>query len=181
MFRFTCILSASLSGLICFPHGIAYFNVIAGGAVNGYKCLAGSNLDWGQDLFGLQEWRKAHPLETPFYVAYHGAFDSRLVVASDRLPESCKHFSQLTPDMLAEAAKVDRYWIAISETFLQGMPGTILYADGSIFVLTQGEMSAFSQLNVVGRAGYSIKIFHVDRRDVTPTASAHSGRFRLAR
>lgn len=35
------------------PHYLAYFNELAGGPKNGYRCLLDSNLDWGQDLPGL--------------------------------------------------------------------------------------------------------------------------------
>ncbi len=38
---------------IC-PHYLAYFNELVGGPDNGYKYLADSNLDWGQDLKGLK-------------------------------------------------------------------------------------------------------------------------------
>lgn len=36
-----------------FPHGISYFNEWIGGPANGWKYLADSNVDWGQDLRGL--------------------------------------------------------------------------------------------------------------------------------
>ena len=35
------------------PHYLAYFNELAGGPSRGYRLLADSNLDWGQDLKGL--------------------------------------------------------------------------------------------------------------------------------
>lgn len=37
-----------------YPYHLAYFNEIAGGSGNGWKWLADSNLDWGQDLIGLK-------------------------------------------------------------------------------------------------------------------------------
>ena len=42
------------SALMIFPHYLTYFNEIAGGPANGYKCLIDSNIDWGQDLPGLK-------------------------------------------------------------------------------------------------------------------------------
>ena len=39
-----------ISVLIQYPYFIAYFNEAAGGPENGYKYVADSNLDWGQDL-----------------------------------------------------------------------------------------------------------------------------------
>src|SRR5205807_2784166 len=39
------------------PHGyLTYFNAIAGGPEGGYRWLADSNLDWGQDLPRLAHW-----------------------------------------------------------------------------------------------------------------------------
>ena len=38
------------------PDYLAYFNQIAGGPDNGYKYLADSNLDWGQDLKRLKAY-----------------------------------------------------------------------------------------------------------------------------
>ena len=37
-----------------FPHYLAYFNELAGGPLNGWRSLADSNIDWGQDLPGLK-------------------------------------------------------------------------------------------------------------------------------
>src|SRR5262249_20418862 len=45
------------------PHYLAYFNELAGGPGNGYKCLVDSNLDWGQDLRGLKEYMDAHGID----------------------------------------------------------------------------------------------------------------------
>lgn len=58
-------------GLRIYPHYLAYFNQIAGGPANGYRWLVDSNLDWGQDLKGLAEYRRQHPAES-FYLCYFG-------------------------------------------------------------------------------------------------------------
>jgi hypothetical protein len=39
-----------------YPNYIAFFNQFVGGPSNGYKYLADSNLDWGQDLKPLKKW-----------------------------------------------------------------------------------------------------------------------------
>ena len=58
------------------PHYLAFFNAAAGGPSNGYRLLADSSLDWGQDLPGLARWidarRAAGEINTPFYLAYFG-------------------------------------------------------------------------------------------------------------
>jgi Flp pilus assembly protein TadD len=44
------------SAINIYPHFLAYFNELAGGARNGHRVLLDSNLDWGQDLKGLKAW-----------------------------------------------------------------------------------------------------------------------------
>jgi hypothetical protein len=57
------------------PHHLAFFNVLAGGPRYGHEHLLHSNLDWGQDLTYLIQWRHENPNVRPFYVAYYGFVD----------------------------------------------------------------------------------------------------------
>lgn len=52
-----------LSSSLIYPHYLAYFNELIGGAKNGHKVLLDSNLDWGQDLKGLKSWMDARRVE----------------------------------------------------------------------------------------------------------------------
>ncbi|MEY2881347.1 MAG: hypothetical protein RLZZ15_3727 [Verrucomicrobiota bacterium] len=54
------------------PHYLAYFNALAGGPANGWRHLADSSLDWGQDLPGLKTWLDANARAEPAYLAYFG-------------------------------------------------------------------------------------------------------------
>ena len=47
------------------PNYLAYFNQLAGGPSQGYKHLADSSLDWGQDLPALKRWLDAEGLQRP--------------------------------------------------------------------------------------------------------------------
>lgn len=49
------------ASLFAAPHGLAYFNAIAGGARGGDAWLLDSNYDWGQHDGALREWLRAHP------------------------------------------------------------------------------------------------------------------------
>ncbi len=44
------------SSIKVFPHYLPYFNILAGGPGNGYKCLTRVNSDLGQDLKGLAKY-----------------------------------------------------------------------------------------------------------------------------
>ncbi|MFB3892154.1 MAG: ArnT family glycosyltransferase [Phycisphaerae bacterium] len=64
------------------PNYLPYFNLLAGGSSNGYKHLADSSVDWGQDLPGLKKWLDDHDCTMPApgqrpkaYFAYFGAAD----------------------------------------------------------------------------------------------------------
>lgn len=55
------------------PHYLAYFNALNGGPTQGYRHLADSSLDWGQDLPGLARWIEDEAdSEKPIYLAYFG-------------------------------------------------------------------------------------------------------------
>lgn len=47
------------------PHYLAYFNQFAGGPDNGWKYLADSNIDWGQDLQALAEYLDRNDISSP--------------------------------------------------------------------------------------------------------------------
>ena len=74
------------------PNYLAYFNEIAGGPSDGYKHLADSSVDWGQDLPALKTWLDNHPAIVngkPLYLAYFGTADPRSYEINARLlPEN---------------------------------------------------------------------------------------------
>lgn len=54
------------------PNYLSYFNEFAGGPYNGWRFLADSNLDWGQDLKRLARYARLHPDEK-IKLAYFGS------------------------------------------------------------------------------------------------------------
>jgi 4-amino-4-deoxy-L-arabinose transferase-like glycosyltransferase len=48
------------AALLASPDFIAYFNALAGGPANGYRWLADSNLDWGQNRTRVQTYAREH-------------------------------------------------------------------------------------------------------------------------
>jgi hypothetical protein len=45
-----------LATIHIYPHFLAFFNAVGGGPEEGWRILADSNIDWGQDLEGLKVW-----------------------------------------------------------------------------------------------------------------------------
>ncbi len=57
--------------LLIHPDYLAYFNLLGGGADGGWRALADSNLDWGQDLDDLAPWMAANGVEE-VWLSYFG-------------------------------------------------------------------------------------------------------------
>ena len=75
-----------LGALRVSPHYLAYFNQIAGGPGNGYRCLVDSNLDWGQDLKGLKRYMDRNGI-TSIKLSYFGTVNPRQYgIAYEALP-----------------------------------------------------------------------------------------------
>jgi hypothetical protein len=66
------------------PHHLAYFNELAGGPAGGDRYLVDSNLDWGQDLLGLQAWMKRNRPGETVGLAYFGNVDPAILAAEGR-------------------------------------------------------------------------------------------------
>ena len=65
------ILLTAVSALRIAPHQLAYFNELVGGPEQGYRYLSDSNLDWGQDLKGVQTYMLKEKLPI-IYLSYFG-------------------------------------------------------------------------------------------------------------
>lgn len=62
----------AVSSLRVAPHQLAYFNEAVGGPGQGYRYLADSNLDWGQDLKNLKSYMASEKLPI-IYLSYFGS------------------------------------------------------------------------------------------------------------
>jgi ABC-type nitrate/sulfonate/bicarbonate transport system permease component len=49
------------SSLFVYPHSLSYFSWICGGPANGHYYFINSNVDWGQDVFLIEYWKRTHP------------------------------------------------------------------------------------------------------------------------
>lgn len=93
--------------VLTFPHYLAYFNELAGGPANGYKYVADSNLDWGQDLKRLRDFMEKNNIEK-IKLDYFGGGSPRYFLGDK--------YEQLD----ANNPNQRHGWIAVSATLLQG-------------------------------------------------------------
>lgn len=139
----------ALANLLIYPDYLAYFNLLAGGADDGWHSLVDSNLDWGQDLDDLAPWMaengvgevwlsyfgEAHP---EYYgVNYRGldSFPPRLMN-----PQTRSYY----------AANPAPGVYAISATNLQG----VHFSD-------RDQFATFREREPVDKLGHSIFLFEV--------------------
>ena len=135
-----------VGSLSVFPHSLSYFNQIAGGPVNGKAYLLDSNIDWGQDLFGLRDWQKKHPESDPINARIFGTVDpSWADISLKPIPRD----SKLEIEWMADPKTG---WYAISVNHLMG------YRNAGI---VQPCLTCFQILKPSAIVGYSIYIFHV--------------------
>lgn len=76
----------AIGTLAAFPYHLAYFNEAAGGPDNGYKILADSNLDWGQDIKRLKAWLDAHGIGQVHLAVFTGSLPERYGIQVSQLP-----------------------------------------------------------------------------------------------
>lgn len=58
------------ASVLAYPDYLAFFNTASGGSDNGYRLLADSNLDWGQDLPGLAQYMQEHNIGQIYLSAF---------------------------------------------------------------------------------------------------------------
>ena len=79
---------AAVSVASAWPHGLCYVNELYGGMAHGYRCVSGSDYDWGQGVRELQQWQVDH--DRGLALLYYG---------TDPVATS-PHFLSLAPDRL---------------------------------------------------------------------------------
>ncbi len=134
-----------------YPHQEAYFNELAGDWTNWSNILVDSNLDWGQDLIALRQVMDDFGL-AEVHLAYFGmAYPEHYGIRYQPLPGYLKFADG------PEVAAFNPYtpapgWYAISATSLRL---------GVLTPETADYYAAFRPMAPVGRAGYSIYLYHI--------------------
>jgi 4-amino-4-deoxy-L-arabinose transferase-like glycosyltransferase len=147
------VAAQAVSAATIAPHYLGYFNGFSGGPATGYRYLADSNVDWGQDLPALRDTLARVDAKRPL-VSYFGSapFDEYGVFADvwDR-------------NTVPNSTRWD--WVALSVTHLDG-----LYIPNDIF-------QPFRSLTPSARAGYSILLYDTSRPEVRAAMATVAGRW----
>jgi dolichyl-phosphate-mannose-protein mannosyltransferase len=76
----TAVTASALSAWDAYPHLLGYFNSAVGGPREGWKQLADSNVDWGQDAIMLRDWLNAYHGTQPICMAVESYVDLRVYI-----------------------------------------------------------------------------------------------------
>ncbi len=129
-----------------YPYYLAFFNHFVGGPKNGYKYLADSNLDWGQDLKRLKKWMDANGIEH-INLAYFGSADPAYYGI---------HCTYLLGSPPFAASRIER----------PSLPGLVAVSVNNLTAVgLEGNPFYKPLLDVepVAVIGYSIRVYRVDK------------------
>jgi hypothetical protein len=143
----------AISSLRVYPNGISYFNEWIGGPTQGWRYLADSNVDWGQNLPDLGVYLKRNRIER--IKTFIFGFDNPWHYIQ---PGSLEPQALPSPAETALGPNLPRHYLlqpgiyAVSVNFLAGFLAPPGYED---------YLACFRQRPPDGRAGYSILIYNV--------------------
>jgi hypothetical protein len=134
-----------------YPDYLAYFNELVGGPDNGWCYLVDSNLDWGQDLKGLERYMEREGLEE-VYLSWFGSTypDAYGYDIPHRLLPSYVYYPGQVTGVAFNPLRPAPGVYAISATNLQG----VYFSDRNIFAW-------FRERQPLAKVGYSIFIYEV--------------------
>ncbi len=134
---------------LVYPHILSYINELGGGPRNGWRLLADSNIDWGQDLAELGVRLKRLGIVEPVNLCYFGTADPRYHgIAHINLPGG----SWFVPQADFNSARRPGY-LAISANGLAG----VFYEPA----LREAWADFLKDAVLVDRIGYSLFLFRL--------------------
>ena len=155
---------SAIESVVAFPNSPGFFNCVAGGTGNGHKIMLDSNVDWGQDLFMLRDWQRAHPEADPMKVLTYGILDVQPlgVTSAGYPPSSAVPTSAQKPIDLCAVGPLPG-WYAISVTALHWHE----HPDKGLLIKAGVPMcDYFNQFEPVARLGSSILVYCLKDEDV---------------
>jgi len=134
------------------PHFLAYVNPLGGGPEQGWRVVADSNIDWGQDLKYLSAYLEQHSPEVPLWLSWFGSsYPERYGITDYRpLPGLPHHFNLWFEPAPFDAVQPEPGLYAISVSNLVELP-----------LMEKHFFDAFRMREPDVRIGYSIHIYYV--------------------
>lgn len=150
-----------IGALSIYPHYLSYFNEIVGGPANGYRYLADSNVDWGQDLKALKRYMDERGIDK-IKLGYFGSADADYYDID---------YEYLPSVGLAPQESGQYWWYeidSVEKTRLAPQTGTIavssniLTSPGWMHGLFSESYAWLREHKPVDQVGYSILIYEIE-------------------
>lgn len=151
--RLACLLLAwlGLETAWIAPHFLAYFNPMGGGPANGWKIIADSNIDWGQDLKYLRDYVQQNHLSQIKLSWFGSSYPEAYGIEYEPLPGLPHHFDLwANPPFDPQQPAPGVYAISVSNLV------EIPFEDKRVFAY-------FRARPPDARIGYSIYVYRVTR------------------
>ena len=134
-------------------HGVlaAIKGALSLGPCNGPRHLQGSNIDWGQDLYYLEDWCKSHPEARPIKIACTG------LCGLDRSSPGLTGSLPIVRKSGQTSGKQESATVG-------PLPGWYALSVNEIYSRSQ-QYRYFLNFRPVAMAGYSIYIYHITEND----------------
>lgn len=142
------------------PHHLAHFNELAGGPRNGWQLLSDSNIDWGQDLYGLRDWIEANQIQS-LHLAWFGTQPPSAAGIQARRIRSPLRTGQLP----------EPGYYAVSVCLLQGRPTPVWEPDGVQRAADFDEFGWLRFFEPTARIGWSVHIYELTPADTQRLAA----------
>ena len=184
LFLGTCLVATATATATAHPHYLAYFNRASGGPDRGDEHLIDSNLDWGQDLVGLDRWLRANRPGANVGLAYFGQINPSVLRLRGGgfdwfLPPGLPGTIEAMQDgraghLIGPAARLTPGLYAVSASIVRGLswrfcdPVSLSYPQFSwlqAWNAREGAFSYFGRLTPVARVGHSIYVYEVTGED----------------
>jgi hypothetical protein len=166
------------------PHYLASFNWLAGGPDRGSEHLIDSNLDWGQDLVGLERWMAENRPGRRVGLAYFGQINPSIFLLRGEdfrwflpplLPGTIRPMYQ-SPALIGPEATLKPGLYAVSASLVRGLPWRIYDPgdpsrawsagwDARSDKQERGAFSYFADLTPIARVGHSIFVYELSQED----------------
>jgi len=118
----------ALATLHIYPHFLAFFNPLGGGPEEGWRVLADSNIDWGQDLKGLRAWMDREGVERVRLAWFGSARPEAYGIPHDLLPGVPHgYFLSSDPGFNPDDPEPGVYAISVSNLVGAALPDPDLY------------------------------------------------------
>lgn len=152
------------ASLTASPDYLSFVNIIGGGHSNGWRNVADSNYDWGQDLKNLIKWSEKND-NPEIRISYFGNDDTNKL-RRNFIPVTffnAEGTGGLDYDVIKDNIRLKGYY-AVSANLLAGYLGE--------YLLGFNPYEYFKDKKYAGEAGHSIKIYYIDEDSSTTLIDA---------